>query len=289
MPLKEWAAAHHVGAPHRLADLPVAQYAIGSSRGVLLLIIGSREASWNGIQIHLGFAPEMIDGEVCLHGLDLQKNLEPLLCGPPLALGASRVIVIDPGHGGGNSGAQSALDGRFEKEFTLAWALRLKPLLETNGWTVFLTRTSDMMVSNYDRVTFAEARHADLFISLHFNSTPDRDKDVGGIEILCLTPTGMPSDLTRNYSDIWSENLPGNNFDAQNLQLAVRMQVALLRATGLEDRGVWHARFETVLRGQNRPSILIEGGYLSNPEEAKLIESAEYQEKLAEAVVSALK
>jgi N-acetylmuramoyl-L-alanine amidase len=287
--LNDWAAAHHVGAPHRLADLPVAQYAVGSSRGVLLMVIGSREASWNGIQLHLGFAPEMIDGEICLHGLDLQKNLEPLLCGPPLTLGASRVIVIDPGHGASNTGTQSTLDGRFEKEFTLDWALRLKPLLETNGWKVFLTRTSDVMVSNYDRVTFAEARHADLFISLHFNSTPDRDPNTGGLQILCLTPTGMPSSLTRNYSDIWSENLPGNNFDAQNLQLAVRMQAALLRATGLEDRGVWRARFDTVLRGQNRPAILIEAGYLSNSEEAKLIESAEYQEKLAEAVAAALK
>jgi N-acetylmuramoyl-L-alanine amidase len=67
------------------------------------------------------------------------------------------------------------------------------------------------------------------------------------------------------------------------------MQAALLRATGLEDRGVWRARFDTVLRGQNRPAILIEAGYLSNSEEAKLIESAEYQEKLAEAVAAALK
>ena len=255
----------------------------------MVVEIGSREATWNGVEINLGFAPEFIDGEVFLHGLDFQKCLEPLLCAPPLAFGTNRIIVIDPGHGGSNVGTQSALDGHFEKEFTLDWALRLKPLLETNGWTVFLTRTSDVLVSNYDRVTFAEARHADLFVSLHFNSTPDRSRKTGGLETYCITPTGMPSTLTRGYADPWSEVLLNNAYDTQNLQLAFRIHSAVLRATGLEDRGVRHSRFETVLRGQNRPAILVEGGYLSNPREAALIESPEYRQKLAEAVAAALK
>jgi N-acetylmuramoyl-L-alanine amidase len=287
--LKGWAAAHNVGAPHRLSDLPVTSYALGSKNGVMVLGIGSLGATWNGIEINMGFTPQFIDGEVFLHGLDLQKNLEPLLCGPPLAFGTNRIIVIDPGHGGGNTGTRSVLDGRFEKEFTLDWAKRLKPLMETNGWTVFLTRISDVYVTNADRVVFAEAHHADLFISLHFNATPDRDKKTGGIETYCITPTGMPSTLTRNFSDPWSEQLPNNTCDAQNLQLAVRVHGAVLRATGLDDRGVRHSRFETVLRGQNRPAILIEGGYLSNPAEAKLIESPEYRQKLAEAVADALR
>ena len=109
----------------------------------MVLDIGSREATWNSTEIQLGFAPEFIDDQVFVHGLDLQKNLEPLLFGPPLAFG-NRVIVIDPGHGGSNVGTHSVLDGRFEKEFTLDWAKRLAPLLETNGWKVFLTRTSDV-------------------------------------------------------------------------------------------------------------------------------------------------
>ena len=73
--LNRWAAGHNVGAPHRLADLPVTAYALGSKNGVMVLEIGSHEASWNGVQVNLGFAPEMIDGEIYLHGLDLQKNL----------------------------------------------------------------------------------------------------------------------------------------------------------------------------------------------------------------------
>jgi N-acetylmuramoyl-L-alanine amidase len=287
--LNRWAAAHNTGAPHRLPDLPVTSYALGSKNGVMVLSIGSLGATWNGIEINLGFTPQFIDGEVFLHGLDLQKNLDPLLCVPPLTFSTNRIIVIDPGHGGNNPGTISVLDKRLEKEFTLDWARRLAPLLETNGWKVFLTRTSDVTVSNSDRVVFAEAHHADLFISLHFNSTSDRGGKTGGLETYCITPTGMPSTLTRGFADPWSEHLPNNAFDAQNLQLAVRVQSALLRATGIEDRGVRHSRFETVLRGQNRPAILIEGGYLSNPREAAQIESAEYRQKLAEAVAEALK
>jgi len=293
--LNRWAAAHNLGAPHRLTGSPVTSYALGSKNGVMVLEISSHEATWNGVEINLGFAPEFIDGEVFLHGLDLQKNLEPLLCAPPLAFGPNRVIVIDPGHGGSNTGTTNVLDRRFEKEFTLDWAKRLAPLLETNGWKVFLTRTSDVLVTNSYRVTFAEMHRADLFISLHFNSTErekttgKRDERTSGLETYCITPTAMPSTLTRGFEDNWSEILPNNAFDAQNLQLAVRIHSALLRATGMEDRGVRRSRFDTVLRGQNRPAILIEGGYLSNPAEAKLIESPEYRQKLAEALANALK
>jgi N-acetylmuramoyl-L-alanine amidase len=288
--LANWAVEHKIGRPHQISDSPTTAYAIGSGNGVMVLGIGSLNATWNGIEINLGFAPEMIDGEVFLHGLDLQKNLEPLLCGPPVSFPqTNRVIVIDPGHGGDNHGTKSILDGRFEKEFTLDWAKRLKPLLETNGWTVFLTRTNDSYFTNADRVTFAEAHHAGLFISLHFNAPGNGDSKANGLETYCITPTGMPSTLTRNFSDVWSENLPNNSFDAQNLQLAVKLHSAILHGVGMEDRGVRRSRFDTVLRGQNRPAILVEGGYLSNPAEAKLIESADYRQKLAEAVANALK
>lgn len=286
--LDSWAEQHHIGAPRRLANLPVTACSITSKNGTMVLEIGSREVTWNGIQISLGFAPQLIDGEICLYGLDLQKTLEPLLCDPPLEFGPNHVIVIDPGHGGANVGTHSVLDGRFEKEFTLDLAQRLKPLLEAEGWKVFLTRDSDVFVTNSDRVTFANARQADLYISLHFNSAAP-DTRQAGLETYCMTPTGMPSTMTRNYADPWTENLPNNAFDAQNLQLAVRIHSALLRATGMTDRGVRRARFIEVLRGQKHPAILIEAGYLSNPQEAKLIESPAYRQKLAETLAAALK
>jgi N-acetylmuramoyl-L-alanine amidase len=287
--LEGWATEHKTGKLHRISDSPVTTYAIGSSNGVVVLGIGSLGATWNGIEINLGFAPQFIDGEVFLHGLDLQKNLEPLLCAPPISFPqTNRVIVIDPGHGGDNHGTSSVLDKRLEKEFTLDWAKRLKPLLETNGWKVFLTRTNDSYVTNANRVAFATAHHADLFISLHFNSSAP-DQKATGLETYCFTPTGIPSTVTRGYSDPWTDKLSSNDFDTQNLQLAVKLQGALLRAIGMEDRGVRHVRYIEVLRGQKCPAVLIEGGYLSNPAEAKLIESPEYRQKLAEAVANALK
>jgi N-acetylmuramoyl-L-alanine amidase len=287
--LNFWAAGRKLTGPREISATPLATYAVRSPKGVFTLAIGTREATWNGAEIHLGFAPEFIDGQVFVHGLDLEKNLEPLLCGPPLTFSTNRIIVIDPGHGGSNVGTHSVLDGRFEKEFTLDVAKRLKPLLETNGWTVFLTRNADVFVTNADRVVFATEHHADLYISLHFNATANRDPQTGGIETYCVTPTGMPSTLTRGYSDPWNEVLPANQFDAQNLELAVRLQSAVVHATGFEDRGVCRARFMTVLRGQHCPAVLIEAGYLSNPHEAKLIESAPYRQKLAEAIAGALK
>jgi len=287
-PLSRWAAEHKIGAPHLLSGLPVATYAIGSTNGVVVLEIGSREAIWNGIEINLGFEPQLIDKQIFLHELDLQRNLEPLLCDPPLTFSTNRVIVIDPGHGGSNTGTHSILDGRFEKEFTLDWALQLAPLLATNGWKVFLTRTNDVDVSLDDRAACAEMHHADLFISLHFNSAAP-DQKQAGLETYCLTPTGMSSTLVRGYNDFWSENFSNNAFDAENLQLAVRLHTALLRTGALEDRGVRRARFIGVLHDQNRPAVLIEGGYLSNPHEAKLIESPEFRQKLAEAIANALK
>jgi N-acetylmuramoyl-L-alanine amidase len=240
------------------------------------------------MQFHLGFAPEIIDNQVFIHGLDLQKNLVPLLLGEPLAFGTNRVIVIDPGHGGINGGTISVLDNRPEKDFTLDWARRVKPLLESNGWTVFLTRSNDIYMTNASRVVFAETHHAAVFLSLHFNSAAP-DPKPAGLETYCFTPTGMPSTVTRGYADPRLEKISSNDFDTQNLLLAVRLQSTLQRVTQLEDRGVRRVRYMEVLRNQKCPACLIEGGYLSNPREAEKIESGAFRQKLAEAVAEALK
>jgi N-acetylmuramoyl-L-alanine amidase len=286
--LTRWVAENKLASPRKTPNQPVAIYTISSTNGTMTLTIGSREAVWRGVEIHLGFAPEIIDDQIFVHGIDLQKNLEPLLLCGSLDFGTNRVLVLDPGHGGINSGTKNLTDGRLEKEFTLDWALRIQTLLATNGWTVFLTRTNDTDVALSNRVAFAEAHHADVFISLHFNSAaPDRRQ--GGIETFCLTPTGMPSTLTRGFADLWSDRYPNNAFDAENLQLATRLQGAMLRASGGEDRGVRRARFMGVLQGQRRPAALVEGGFLSNPHEAARIEDPQFRQKLAEAVATALR
>jgi N-acetylmuramoyl-L-alanine amidase len=296
--LDRWCKANGLRPPLRLAVTPLPTYALSANNGVFVLRAGSQLAHWNGLELRLGFAPHMIDGQPFVHALDLNKTIHPLIGrGSKRFLTAdaqhrqqpdgSPVIVIDPGHGGENAGTKSVLGKRYEKEFTLDWARRLQPLLACTGWRVFLTRTNDMDLALSNRVTFAEEHKATLFLSLHFNSAAPNEAEAG-LETYCLTPTGLPSTVTRGFSDDLGQAFPNNAFDAQNLQLALQVHRALLQVTGNRDRGVRRARFLGVLRGQQRPAILVEGGYLSNPREARQIADPEYRQKLAEAVARGL-
>ena len=263
-------------------------YTLSTPGGAVLLRPGSQSAYWDGLDVRLGFAPQMMNGQPYLHALDLKKTIEPLVKSAyPGGLRTNPTIVIDPGHGGQDSGTKSVLGYRYEKEFTLDWARRLGSLLAANGWQVFLTRSNDTDLSLANRIAFAEAHKADVFVSLHFNSSAPNDQQ-SGLETYCLTPTGMPSSVTREFSDDPALAFPNNAFDAQNLQLALQVHRALLEVNGRLDRGVRRARYLGVLRGQNRPAILIEGGYLSNPREARRIAEPAYRQKLAEAVAAAL-
>jgi N-acetylmuramoyl-L-alanine amidase len=254
----------------------------------MLLRVGLRSAAWEGLDVRLGFAPFAVGQEIFVHRLDAEKILFPLLSGQRLLpVNSAPVVVIDPGHGGINAGTRSAASKLYEKDFTMDWAQRLAGLLGTNGWTVWLTRTNDQDLALSNRVAFADQHHADFFLSLHFNSSPT-DASQAGLETYCLTPAGMPSTLTRGYVDDPAAAYPNNDFDAQNLLLALQLHREILRATGQLDRGVRHARFLGVLRNQKRPAALIEGAYLSNPREASLAASAGFRQKLAEAVARGL-
>ena len=270
-----------------ISDNPRPTFAVQTTNGLLEILTDSRLAYWNKLEIRLGFAPQLVAGQPYVPALDLAKNIDPLLSRPAFLSKTNEVIVIDPGHGGSNLGAHSVNNDGWEKQFTLDWALRLAPLLRAHGWQVFLTRTNDVNLSLPDRVAFATKHHADLFVSLHFNSAAPDEKQKG-LETYCLTPAGMPSNLTRGYSDDSSQIFPNNNFDEENWRLAFRLQSVLLHITRDQDRGVRHARFMGVLRGQDCPAVLIEGGYLSNPEQARSIASPDYRQMLAEAMAEAL-
>lgn len=261
-------------------------YALTIPSGVLLIHINERSAQWNGVLLQLGYAPQLIDGQPSANSIDAQKNFLPLLFPAPHETRTGRIIVLDPGHGGADIGARNIYNNRPEKDFTLDCARRLQFLLSTNGWKVFLTRSNDVDVPLTERVAFADRMQADLFISLHFNS--GGALHYSGLETYCLTPQGLPSTLTRGYNDETAASFPNNSFDAQNLQLAERLHRALLHLDGKVDRGIRHARFMTVLRGQHRPAVLVEGGYLSSRDEAQLIGSPEYREKYCEALAAAL-
>jgi N-acetylmuramoyl-L-alanine amidase len=245
--------------------------------------VGSRVAYCNGYECWLGYAPQMINGAPHVHSLDAQKNLQPLLRQFVLDRKAGRAIAIDPGHGGKDGGTRSVFNGVFEKDYTLDWALRLRALLEGRGWKVALTRSNDLYLSLADRVAVAENAKADFFLSLHFNSG-EANQSLAGIETYCLTPAGLPSHLRRSFEDDLRQVYPNNAFDEQNFQFAFGLHRTLLQCTGAADRGVRRARFMAVLRGQNRPAVLIEAGYLTNPAEAQRIALPDYRQTLAEAV-----
>ena len=285
--LNGWATQNGLRALRTIPLLPQVVYAITTLNGVFAVRVGSQTAFWDQLDVRLGFAPQQIGDQIYLHPLDVKKTLEPLARGMTMPDSLSRVIVIDPGHGGTNPGTRSIAEARNEKEYTLDWAKRLAPLLAQQGWQVFLTRTNDVDVSLPDRAAFADTRRADLFLSLHFNASAS-GSDPAGVETYCLTPTGMASTVTRGYNDDVQQVFPNNAFDVENLQYAVRLQRALLEVSGTTDRGVRRARYPAVLRGPNRPAVLIEGGYLSNPREARKIADPAYRQKLAEAVARAL-
>jgi N-acetylmuramoyl-L-alanine amidase len=289
--LSRWCHLNGLAAPSQLGKI---SYALTTTGGVFVITAGSQVAQWDGVDLRLGFAPRMSAGQPLVHNLDLEKTILPLITTRPDVFspvqqptGTLPVIVIDAGHGGEDSGTKSVLGNASEKDFTLDWARRLAAILSRDGWNAILTRTNDTELSLSSRVLLADTHQADLFISLHFNSAAPNEAEAG-LETYCLTPTGVRSTVTRGYEDEPTLAFPNNAFDAQNLYLAARVHRELLQVNGRLDRGVRRARFLTVLRGQQRPAILIEGGYLSNPREARLIAEPSYRQKLAEAVAKTL-
>lgn len=287
VPLESWGKYNGLPKPVQLSAGKEPLYQLQSSNGLLLVKIGSPSVNIGGIQFGLGFAPRLIRGLPYIHSLDAQKTLQAVAQAFFNFAPANRTIVIDAGHGGRDSGTLSSIGIVHEKDFALDWARRLAPLLRARGWHVVMTRTNDAELTLADRVALADRVNADLFLSLHFNSgLPNRD--LMGLETYCLTPTGLPSNIIRDDEDNVREAHPNNAFDEQNIQLASRLHGSLLRASGAFDRGVRRARFMGVLRHQNRPAVLIEGGYLSNIGEAKRIASPDYRQLLAEGVARAL-
>lgn len=169
-------------------------------------------------------------------------------------------IVIDPGHGGDDPGAVVTFSEKHEADHTLTTALLLKKELENLGATVILTRESDKSVSLENRAQLSNREKANAFISLHFDSGPNSNA----------------SGTTGYYFTSTSENLAQtvNKYIARNLTL--------------KSQGTKFQNF-LVLRENKQPSILLELGYLNNPDDNKLIDSTEYQENIAKSIASALK
>ncbi|HEX7859597.1 MAG TPA: N-acetylmuramoyl-L-alanine amidase [Verrucomicrobiae bacterium] len=288
IPLNEWAQICGFTETRVVAEANPYAVELEGPSGVLTLTLGQRFAKWNGLNIGIGYGPGVRNGQLVVHSLDVQKNFYPLALGTFTIPKAQRILVLDAGHGGSDPGSLAA--GKvYEKELTLDWALRIEKLLEGSSWKVILTRREDRELPLMERVAIADRANADVFISLHFNSLEKSSgRDESGIETFCTTPAGLPSTVTRGFEDDVRRIFPNNQFDAENLLLAERLQERLVKSSGRRDRGVRRARFMTVLREQRRPAVLVEGGFLSSSVEGALILSPEYRQQIAAAVCSAL-
>ncbi|MBW4447289.1 MAG: N-acetylmuramoyl-L-alanine amidase [Spirirestis rafaelensis WJT71-NPBG6] len=165
------------------------------------------------------------------------------------------LVVIDPGHGGKDSGAPG-LGGLLEKDVVLPISKRVAAILEQNGVQTILTRDSDFFVELQGRVNIAERANASLFVSIHGNAVGNRP-DVNGLEVY--------------YYD-----------SGYNLAEVVRRSI-LQNISTIKDRGTRKARFY-VLRKSSMPSILVEVGYMTGREDNPRLGSPEYQNRMAEAI-----
>ena len=209
-----------------------------------------------------------------------------------------RTVVIDPGHGGGNVGAQGP-GGTLEKDVALSIARRLRAeLVNARGLQVFLTRDTDEEVELDERTAIANNYKADLFVSIHTNAS--RVAGANGSEVYFLSHQASDEEARRMAQREGSaEELftapPGSALamilwdmaQAEHLEessaLASRLQEELAVVTGSEERGVKQAPFR-VLVGAAMPAALVEVAFISNPEEEKLLASEAHQARIAAAL-----
>lgn len=206
----------------------------------------------------------------------------------------AKTIVIDAGHGGKDPGG-IGIGNIYEKPIALAISKKVAAILTAKGYTVLLTRNTDTFIPLKERTAFATKNKADLFLSIHANSS--HNASANGIETYYLNITSTDRDAERIAA---RENVH-SGYTIQELEsllkgiiveskskdsrrLAAHVQRELVGSTGAVDRGVKHARF-VVLIGTKVPAILIETGFISNPNEATKLTSETYQMKVASAIV----
>ena len=254
---------------------------LDNDKGSLQFKLGSREILINGARNWLSFPVLEKDGKYLISRLDLAETIEPQIRPHMIGgIGKVRTIVLDPGHGGYDKGAISRYG--CEKDYTLDVARQLRPLLLTKGFHVLMTREGDYFVPLEVRARIANAAPDAIFVSIHFNAT-DANPDATGFEIYSLTPRGAPStqdDLMKANA----ENIQaGTAVDTHSIELSAAIYHSLLGHVGEFDRGIKRARF-AVLRQTKIPSVLIEGGFLTERGESKLIANKEWRGKLAQAI-----
>ncbi|MCI6177596.1 MAG: N-acetylmuramoyl-L-alanine amidase [Campylobacter sp.] len=215
---------------------------------------------------------------------------------------ASKIIVLDPGHGGDDVGALSQNKKLREKDIALSVSKKTASLLKERGYKVLLTRSNDRFIKLRSRTSFANDKGAHLFISIHANAAPNKEKakTMNGIETYFLSPSrserSMNAANLENKADTDEMNyftklsflnfLNREKIIASN-KLAIDIQAGLLKSVRasykVSDGGVREAPF-WVLVGALMPAVLIEIGYISHPEESQKIANSKYQDHIAKGI-----
>jgi N-acetylmuramoyl-L-alanine amidase len=246
------------------------------------------------------------------------RAVTPLLIGMALSLSAcadayhqpidvyrQRIIVIDPGHGGLDSGAIGSTSNILEKDVTLRMGLALRDQLEATGrYRVIMTRDDDRRVGLRDRLQIARQSRGELFISSHADSLATAP-EVSGASVYTVTDLASNDEPARsvskdecadtsagialsNQEDIGPEMLVDlAQRDAQSITLAELLVQELGRTTEMVNPRAAEEGF-VVLRSPDMPSVLIELGFLSNPADEKALSSDAHIARLATAVARAV-
>ena len=213
-----------------------------------------------------------------------------------------KLIVIDPGHGGSDSGAVG--NGLKEKNVVLATSKKLGALLQKRGYRVLYTRSTDVFINLRSRTIFAGKKNADMFISIHANAAPNASSalKMSGVETFFLSPAR--SERSKNAAALENrgdlEDM--NTFSKQTFlnflnrekiissnKLAIDIQSYMLssvkKSFSSRDGGVREAPF-WVLVGATMPAVLVEMGYITHPQEGKNLGKSAYQDRIAQGIAN---
>ena len=192
-----------------------------------------------------------------------------------------KVIFLDPGHGGKDPGAQYL--GLKEKDLNLQVSQQLKTRLESLGYKVIMSRSTDVFVDFVtERSRISNETNADMFISIHFNATGHGlDSGEDGIQTYTYLPTGnIPSVINKK----WHDNPTRLKY---SYKLGSYIHQSVLATTHAKDAGLLAKSF-AVLRETNKPAVLLELGYMDDSNESKKIRTKEYQQKLVDGIVQGI-
>lgn len=254
-------------------------YALANRQHRLVFRLHKRDCQLDGIDVYLGNPVAKSGHALYISRLDEEQTLAPLVAtdrfGPFPKLYR---IVLDPGHGGKDPGAENRRLDLNEKTLTLDILRRLEPMLSRRGYKVTFTREDDSFVPLSARPAMANRVGAQLFLSLHFNAATATE--ARGLECYAFTPRNQPSTARSKLHSSDQRDYPALAFNTWNTMAGYLFQKTNVANLRFPDRGLRRARF-TILRDLRCPGVLVEGGFLSNPAEARVIRTAQFRERLA--------